>query len=86
MEVGQKYYIIAHAYWHFVGEVAEVIGPKTVKLKNVCQVHLCGRNWSAFFASGFGNDTKFDSWPDGTTISAIFFAPWEHQIPSRKSK
>ena len=30
MEVGKKYYIIAHAYWHYVGEVVEVLGPKTV--------------------------------------------------------
>lgn len=41
MEVGEKYYIVAHAYYHYVGEVVKVIGPKTVELKNVCQIHSC---------------------------------------------
>ena len=86
MEPGQKYYIIAHAYWHYVGEVVKVLGPKTVELRNVCQVHSCRRNWSEFFAKGFGTDTQYDVWPDGTTVTAIAFTPFEHEIPTtRKS-
>lgn len=84
MQVGQKYYIIAHAYYHYVGEVASVIGPKTVELRNVCQVHSCRRNWTDFFANGFANDTQFDVWPDGLTVQAISFAPWHHEIPTKR--
>lgn len=81
MEVGKKYYIIAHAYWHYVGEVVEVLGPKTVKLKNVRYVHRCQRTWTDFFAQGIKNDTTYFVWPDGTVVTAIIFTPWEHKIP-----
>ena len=81
MDVGKMYYIVAHAYWHFVGEVTEVLGPKTVRLKNVRQVHRCERPWTKFFAEGFGKDTRYDTWPDGTEVTAILHTPWEHPIP-----
>ena len=76
MEEGKRYYVIAHAYFHYVGEVVRVIGPKTVELRNVCQVHSCGRNWTEFFRGGIGEDTKYDVWPDGLVVSAIAFLPW----------
>ncbi len=84
MEVGKKYYIISHAYWHFVGEVVKIVGPKSVELRNVCQVHSCRRNFTDFFKTGFSNDTQFDVWPNGTTIGVINYAPWEHQIPTKR--
>lgn len=64
LELGKRYYIIAHAYWHFAGEVT-AITPRGVSLKNVCQVHSCQRGWSQFLKDGFGTDTTYDVWPDG---------------------
>lgn len=85
MEIGEKYYIVAHAYYHYVGEVVKVIGPKTVELKNVCQIHSCKRNWTEFFAGGFASDTQFDVLPDGFTVMAsIVFLPWSHSIPTKR--
>jgi hypothetical protein len=81
IEIGQKYYIVAHVYYHFVGEVIAVT-PRTVTLKNVCQVHACRRDWSAFFAEGFRADTSYDVWPDGTVVPiGLQYAPWPHAIP-----
>lgn len=85
MEEGKKYYIIAHAYYHYVGEVAKVIGPKTVELRNVVQIHSCRRTWTKFFQDGFQDDTSFDKLPDGTTVTAaISYFPWPHISPIKK--
>ncbi len=84
MEVGKSYYLIAHAYWHYVGIVDKIVGPGTVILRNVCQVHSCGRNWTKFFADGFGNDTKYDVLPDGVGFKPIIFIAWNHKIPTER--
>ena len=83
MEIGKKYYIITHAYWHVVGEVVEVISPRTVRLKNVRFVYSCNRDWTKFFAEGFKSDTTFHNWPDGifTAVNAI---EWNHEIPTKE--
>ena len=69
MEVGKKFYIIAHAYWHVIGEVVEVVGPKTVVLRNVVYVYSSRKNWTEFFKKGIGTGDTYDIWPDGTTVS-----------------
>lgn len=86
MEVGTKWYIISHAYYHYVGEIARVIGPKTVELRNVCQVHSCRRNWTEFFRDGFERDTQFDVMPDGIQVPIITAIPWNHDIPTKREK
>lgn len=85
MQVGEKRYFVAHAYYHFCGVIMEIVSPRRVKLRNVVQVHSCQRSWTAFFAEGFKNDTKYDVWPDGTEIEiALPSCPFEHEIPTRK--
>lgn len=79
---GDKVYVIAHAYWHFVAEVVEVL-PRFVRVRNCRQVHACKRGWTAFFAEGFKRDTTYFCWPDGTwlPIGTLPVAPWNHEIP-----
>lgn len=83
MEVGKKYYVISHAYYHYVGEVTEV-NPRGVKMRNVVQVHGCDRGWTEFFKDGFKADTRYDVVPDGTGLSVIDYFPWGHDIPTEK--
>ena len=85
MEVGKKYYIIEHAYYHVIGEVIAVLGPRTVRLKNCIQIHSCPRSWTEFFRDGAKSDTRFDHLSsEHTTQDAIRYDIWEHPIP-RKS-
>ena len=85
MEVGKKYYVISHAYYHYVGEVVQV-NPRTVVLRNVVQVHGCERGWTEFFAEGFKADTRYDVLPDGSGLSVINYFPWPHEIPTAPAR
>lgn len=86
MEIGKSYYIIAHAYWHFVGTVVDMTA-KTVTLDPVVQVHSCGRGWTEFFKDGPKSDTRFDSWPGRTVVAlGLPYAPWKHEIPKKENK
>lgn len=85
MKIGQKYYVISHAYFHYVGVAVEV-GPRSVVMENIAQVHGCGRDWTSFFAEGFKNDTRYDIIPDGAEFSVIDAIPWKHDIPKTKAK
>ena len=84
MEVGKKYYIKQHAYYHVIGEVLE-INPGEIVLKNVIQVHSSDRNWTDFFRLGIGKGTKYDVLPDGHGVrSMIDYTPWHHDIPTER--
>lgn len=84
LEIGKQYYIIAHAYWHFVGTVREIT-PRYAVLDRCVQVHACGRPWTAFFAEGFRKDTRYDWWPDGTIVPiGLPCAPFPHPIPKEQ--
>lgn len=80
---GKAYYVVAHAYYHFIGVVVKVM-PRSVVMRSVVQVHSCSRGWSRFFAEGFGEDVRWDSWPDGTElpIGSMPVAPWNHELPT----
>jgi len=85
-EVGKRYYFITHAYYHFLGEVMEVLSGKRVKIKDARQIISCERGWTAFFADGCKNDTRFEVWPDGTELEyTLPLAPWNHDIPEAKN-
>lgn len=84
IEVGQTYYFIAHAYWHYVGEVTEILGVRRVACKRVVQVHSCGRPWTRFFAEGFATDTKHDFIGEAADLSYIVAFAWPHPIPEKK--
>ena len=84
LKVGERYYFVAHAYFHYVGTVEEILGVRRVALKDAVQVHRCGRNWTDFFKNGFGKDTTYDvigNIPDVGFISAI---EWNHDVPNRR--
>lgn len=85
MKVGEKYYFVAHAYYHFLGEVMEMDGPRCVRFKNVRQIISCKRDWTSFFAEGCKDDTVFHEWLDGSEFDQfIAKSPWPHDIPSKK--
>jgi hypothetical protein len=87
IEKGKCFYIAAHAYHHFIGEVVESFHParKECILKNVIRVQSCSRGWTEFWRDGCKNDTTFTVWPDGTEVSNWLFAvPWNHPIPKGK--
>lgn len=83
-KVGERYYFITHAYHHFVGEIAEVLGRNYFVLCRVRKVHSCRRGWEEFFRDGFGDDTQYAVCPDGAEVegSCVKF-PWRHDIPDR---
>ena len=86
MQVGQKYYIIAHAYHHYIGEVVDV-NPRMVTLKNCIKVHSCQRNWTLFFKDGAASDTSYDVMPDGTEQPYDLGSfPWNHAIPKERPR
>lgn len=87
IEVGKKYYFIVHAYFHYLGEVMEVISSRRVKIRNVIQVHSCARNWTQFFADGCKDDTQYDVLPDGVEFDySLPVTPWPHEIPTTKGR
>ena len=87
MHVGERWYIVQHAYYHYVGTITSILGPKHVTLKDCVRVHSCSRNFTGFFDDGFKNDTVYTHWPDDTECSGwIVAAPFPHPIPEKKKK
>ncbi len=80
MKVGGKYYIISHAYFHYLGEVTEILGPKMVALKHVVQIHSSKKSWTKFFTDGLGPDDSFDVMADMPMCSVINAFEWAHPI------
>lgn len=79
---GDKLYIIAHAYWHYLAEVVEV-GPRGLYCRNIRQIHSCKRGWTEFFRDGAKKDTTYFVFPDGWLPIGLMPGPfrWEHPIP-----
>jgi hypothetical protein len=83
MKQGDNYYIMSHAYHHYIGEIVEIF-PRTVVIKNGIKVHSCQRNWTEFFKNGCGDDTKFDVMPDLSEVPyELGVFPWKHAIPRK---
>lgn len=83
LEVGKKYYIIAHAYHHYLAEVVEVT-PRQLKLGKCAKIHSCKRSWTEFFRDGAKDDTNFDTLPEGKILNSWLDAqPWPHAIPRK---
>lgn len=77
---GSKCYAITHAYYHFLFEVVEMLGPQRASVRNVRLVVSSQLNWTAFFKDGYtkGN-TVTHPWPDGE-VSWIDVFEWGHEI------
>ena len=84
LEIGGKYYFLVHAYYHYLAEVVAIHGVRRCSVKNLVQVHSCGRGWSAFFKDGCKNDTKLDHIGSSPDFSYQIAFDWPHAIPERK--
>ncbi len=81
LKVGDKVYIISHAYHHYIGEVTEVLGVMRVALKNAIKVHSCPRNIEDFFSSGCKADTNYDYVGVKPDVRYFDSTAWNHKIP-----
>jgi hypothetical protein len=80
VEAGGTYYAISHAYYHFVFEVVEMLGPNRARVKNRRQIVSSRLDWTQFFAQGYTRDnTTFHVWPDGE-VSWFDISEWNHPI------
>jgi hypothetical protein len=86
IHVGDKVYLRAHAYCHYLGEVSEILGVRRVSLKNASIVYSCARGWEDFFRDGCGNDTK--SFYVGNVLDTGYYSceEWQHPLPKPKTK
>jgi hypothetical protein len=84
VKAGDRAYFVAHPYYHFLGEVVEVLGMRRVALRNVVQVHSDSRGWTQFFAQGVGTQTKYDIIGDSPDVGYLFCHAWPHPIPTEK--
>lgn len=82
LQVGLKYYVMVHAYHHFVVEIAEVLGPMRAKFGRRERVQSCRRGWTEFFRDGPKDDTEFTIWPEGGVATFFDVSPWHHDFPS----
>ena len=78
--VGKKYYLLVHAYHHFIAEVVEVTGKREADVKNVIRVQSCTRGWTEFFRDGLMNDTTYTHFPAGS-ITWLAAFEWNHPMP-----
>ncbi len=81
-KVGEKRFFVAHAYYHYVGEIAEILGRNSFVLNGAVRVHADGRGFPEFFAKGFDKNTQYAVWGDGAEIHGVIASrPWPHKIP-----
>ncbi len=83
LKVGDKVYLTAHAYFHYLGEVSEILGTRRVALVKASKIHSCQRNWEAFFRDGVKNDTKSDYVGNVLDVGYIDAIEWNHELPTR---
>jgi hypothetical protein len=84
VKVGDKVYLIAHAYFHFLGEVSEILGVRRVSLLNASRIHSCSRSWELFFRDGCKDDTRSDYVGTVKDVSYITAEEWKHALPEPK--
>jgi hypothetical protein len=81
VKVGERYYFIAHAYFHYLGTVSEVLGVRRVALRDAIQVHSHSGNWTEFFRRGITTGTKYDVIGDIPDVGYIAAIAWKHELP-----
>lgn len=85
LEIGKAYYLVAHAYYHFIGIVTEVYGPNRVKLGRCVRVlaSTYGRDWQKFFEAGCHRpETEYSVLPEGKVVIFFDATPWHHEVPT----
>ena len=83
MVVGQCYYVMTHAYHHYLGRLAKIHGPGRYAFVEVSKVHSHPRDWTDFFAHG-AMGTRYDSVPDKPYLVCFDVTEWSHELPPRK--
>ena len=86
LKPGDRVYLIAHPYYHYLGEVAEVLGVRRVSLRGVVQVHSDSRGWTRFFAEGLGEETTYDVIGESPDVGYLVCHRWPHEIPTTKRR
>lgn len=82
VEIGKCYYFVAHAYYHYIAEVTEIIGVRRVATRNTIQLHSCPRGWSEFLRNGCQTDTNYSVIGEIAEVSFIIAIPWKHDVPT----
>ena len=85
MEPGKCYYVIYHAYHHFIIRVVEMLGPRRPRFDRCEKIHSCRRGWTEFFRDGAERDTQFMIFPPGE-FEAPCWWEWKHPLPSEEEK
>lgn len=80
MEPGNCYYVIYHAYHHFIIRVEEMNGPRRPKFSYCDKIHSCQRGWTEFFRDGAKKDTTFMEFPPGEFEVGNYWI-WKHPLP-----
>jgi hypothetical protein len=81
MEIGKTYYVISHAYFHYIGTVEKIISDRLVSLTNVVQVHSSSKSWTEFFKQGIDSKDRFDLMPNMPCCNVINALEWGHPLP-----
>ena len=85
-EIGKTYYIIAHAYHHYIGTVVDIT-PSFLVMKDCVKVMSDGRGWEKLLFEGIAKETACQHVTDGTELPYGMFPlhPFPHEIPKRKA-
>lgn len=83
---GDKFYGIAHAYYHYLVEVEEVLGSRVLYCRRIVRVHSCARGWTEFFANGCQKDTILSHYTPGILDLRLGLFEWPHEIPKPEKK
>ena len=79
---GNRYYVMTHAYHHFLVEIVEMLGPQRARCRTVRRIQSDQRNWTDFFKEGMNKTlTVFTVFPDGE-LSWFCCFEWPHEILS----
>lgn len=84
IKIGDKVYLTAHAYFHYLGEVTEILGVRRVALKNASKIHSCSRSWEDFFRNGCKEDTTSNYVGNVLDVGYIDAIEWLHDLPKPK--
>lgn len=89
LKVEETYYVVAHAYYHFIVECVAVLGVRRGAFKRVIQVQSSDLDWTEFFAKGILKvdgkwNTRFEIIGESPDMAYMFAHRWPHPIPSEK--
>lgn len=85
LKVGDKVYLIAHAYYHYLGEIAEVLGMRQVALKDASRIVASVPNdIEELHRTGVTAKTTTKYVGNVPSVSFISAEEWRHDLPRAK--